>query len=544
MANLINYIKWRGDLDFEQSPFNEVDNLALSLLIYNDLNGIVPDSENGGKISVKKAADIYFSTHPIDGLSRVDFDWVLLYMAKSKRFGELTLSDYLDVNDMDKDMLITAMTIHFPDGSLFVSFRGTTMDIDDWRMDFKISFEEIMAQKEAVNYLRYILSKYAGDVYVGGHSKGGNLAVYSAMNLPNIVQPRIKHVYSNDGPGICPELLNERKFANVKWKLTHIVPTYSIVGMLFELDVPHRIVASDGERMLQHSGMTWKVAGDHFVTKKHLTEESSALNRVIDDWIENATMEQREAFTRDIFDAMKAGGAVSLYDISKGGFHDFGTILLSAAQSESKTKIILGKFFGSLWREFEKIRVMEALKTQQGLIDAFLILLGIVFLAIPKAIYNMIGGAVALTCALFSASRIIKAGMRDEKAFIKRGRMLFHILVMSFMVFIVSNIERIPKWTNVFISIVFFTMASASVQYVIKHKKTIKRAGRFWMILIAVVNINIGIISLATPQRLTSVKSLTVGSYLVLIGVVRLLIQMLSKRPSSKDNGYSYEDDD
>ena len=187
---------------------------------------------------------------------------------------------------------------------------------------------------------------------------------------------------------------------------------------------------------------------------------------------------------------------------------------------------------------------MEALKTQQGLIDAFLILLGIVFLAIPKAIYNMIGGAVALTCALFSASRIIKAGMRDEKAFIKRGRMLFHILVMSFMVFIVSNIERIPKWTNVFISIVFFTMASASVQYVIKHKKTIKRAGRFWMILIAVVNINIGIISLATPQRLTSVKSLTVGSYLVLIGVVRLLIQILSKRPSSKDNGYSYEDDD
>ena len=84
-------------------------------------------------------------------------------------------------------------------------------------------------------------------------------------------------VYSYDGPGICPELLDEKKFENVKWKLTHIVPTYSIVGMLFELDVPHKIVASDGERMLQHSGMTWKVSGDHFVTKKHLTEESSAL---------------------------------------------------------------------------------------------------------------------------------------------------------------------------------------------------------------------------------------------------------------------------
>ncbi|MBO4458375.1 MAG: DUF2974 domain-containing protein [Butyrivibrio sp.] len=544
MANIINYIKWRGDLDFEKAPFNEVDGLAFSLLIYNDLYGIVSDGETGGEITIKNAADMYFTTHSKEGLSRGDFDWVLLYMSKYKRFADITLSDYLDINNADKDMLFTAMTIHLPDGSLFVAFRGTTMDIDDWRLDFKISFEEIMAQKQAVSYLRYILAKYAGDVYIGGHSKGGNLALYSAMHVPGIVQGRIKHIYSYDGPGICPELLDESKFENARWKLTHIVPTYSIVGMLFELDVPHKIVASDAKRMLQHSGMTWKIEGDHFVTRKHLSKESSDLNRVIDDWIGNATMEQREAFTRDVFDAMKAGGASSLDDISKGGFHDFGTILLSAAQSESKTKIIIGKFFGSLWREFEKIRVTEALKTQQGIIDAFLILLGIVFLAIPKAIYNMIGGAVALTCALFSATRILKAGTRDEKAFIKRGRMLFHIIVMCFMVFIVSNIERIPKWTNVFISIVFFTMAVASVQYVIKHKKTIKRAGSFWMILIAVVNLNIGIISLATPQRLTSVKSLTVGSYLVLIGIVRLLIQILSKKSSAKDNGYSYEDTD
>ena len=70
MANLINYIKWRGDLDFERAPLNEIDNLAFSLVIYNDLNGIVPDSETGGEITVKKAADMYFSTHPTDGLSR------------------------------------------------------------------------------------------------------------------------------------------------------------------------------------------------------------------------------------------------------------------------------------------------------------------------------------------------------------------------------------------------------------------------------------------------------------------------------------------
>ena len=93
--------------------------------------------------------------------------------------------------------------------------------------------------------------------------------------------------------------------------------------MLFELNVTHEIVDSSAEKILQHSGMTWKVEGDHFIRKRYLSEESIVYNKAIDDWIGNATMEQRQAFTRDIFDAMKAAGAVSIYDISKGGFHDF-----------------------------------------------------------------------------------------------------------------------------------------------------------------------------------------------------------------------------
>ena len=289
--------------------------------------------------------------------------------------------------------------------------------------------------------------------------------------------------------------------------------------------------------------MTWQVEGDHFVAKKHVTEESAGLNRVIDDWIGNATMEQRKSFTKDMFDSMKSGGAVSLEDISKSGIHDFGTIILSAAGAESKTKILLGKFFGSLWREFEKIRILEALKTQQGIIDVFLILLGIIFLATPQAVYNFIGGGVALSIAIWSSTRLVKAGLREEKAFIKRGRMVFHIFVLSFMVFILSNIERIPKWTNALVSIIFFYLAVASVLFIVKHKDTIKRGGIFWMITIAVINLNLGIITLFMPQRLNYGKSITVGTYLILIGIVRLVIQILTKRglPEQPVNPYENE---
>ena len=543
MGNVVNYIKWRGDLSFSDSPFNEVDNLALALLIYNDFGGIVPSTDKSDSIAIQAASEWYFTKHSTENLTRLDFDWILYYMGKTRRFGNLKLSDYVDINDSDDNMMFTAFTVHLPDGTLYVSFRGTTMDIDDWRLDFRISFEEIGAQKAAAQYLKYITEKYSGDVLIGGHSKGGNLAVYAAMNAPDVVTNRIKRIYSNDGPGFAPELLDEYKFSQIKDRITHIVPTFCVVGMLFELKIPHEIVASDGEKMLQHSGMTWKVEGDHFVKKRYLSEESVVYNKAIDDWIGNATMEQRSAFTRDIFDAMKSAGAVSVYDISKGGFHDFGTILLSAANSESKTKIVFGKFFGSLWRSFEKIRFVDTIKSLQGLIDIFLIFLGIIFLTIPEDVYKILGGFIALAGALWSATMLIKAGTRDEKPFIKRGRMIFHIIIMWFMVFILSNLERIPTWTNVLMALVFFSLAVASVRYVVKYKTTISKKATFWMILVAVVNLNIGIVSLVTPQRLDYGKSLTVGSYLILVGFVRFIIQVLEQTQNYSEPSRYYEDD-
>lgn len=536
MANIVNYIKWRGDIEFKKVPFNRVDNLGLSLLVYNDFDGIIPGRNEGGKITVREAAARYFQEHSLDNLGIYDFDWVLYYMGRSKRFGDLYLSDYVDIDESDRDMVFTAFTVHLPDGSLFVAYRGTTMEIDDWRLDFQISFEEIEAQRAAARYLDHITRKYAGNIYVGGHSKGGNLAVYAAMHAPDVVMNRIKRIYSFDGPGFCPELLDESRLNLIKDRIVHVVPSFSVVGMLFELPVQHEIVSSSADKIAQHSGMTWKIEGDHFVHKRFLTEESTIYNRAIDDWIGNATMEQRKAFTRDIFDAMKAGGAVAVTDIPQGGFHDFGTILLSAANSESKTKIVTGKFLGSLWRSFEKIKILEAIKSLSGMIDLFLIFLGIVFLTIPEAVYSVLGGVIALVVAIWSAVMLLKAGVRDENPFLKRGRMIFHIVIMWFMVFIMSNLERIPKWTNLLMAIVFFSLTVASIRYIVKYKNTISGKAKFWMMLLAVVNLYIGIISVVMPARLDYTKSVTLGSYLIIIGFVRLIIQLLEQLQGDKKN--------
>ena len=48
MANLMDYLDWRGDLTFEQAPFNEVDNLILAQLVYVEFEGIVPTPGKDG----------------------------------------------------------------------------------------------------------------------------------------------------------------------------------------------------------------------------------------------------------------------------------------------------------------------------------------------------------------------------------------------------------------------------------------------------------------------------------------------------------------
>ncbi|MBE5843272.1 MAG: DUF2974 domain-containing protein [Butyrivibrio sp.] len=541
MANVINYLKWRGDLSFAESPFNEVDNLILSLVVYSDLKGIVPGTDSDRKITVREAAKKFFEDNDPKMMGKYEYDWVLYYMAKGKRFADVKLSDFLDLNDLTQNMLITAMTIHLPNGIKFVSYRGTGYDIDDWRMDFMISFEEIPAQKEAALYLQKVMQKYSGSFLVGGHSKGGNLALYASMNAPETLMLRIKQIYSNDGPGICSELLDEYKFEAVKGRLTHIVPTFCVVGMLFEPNVRHEIVDSEASGIAQHGGMTWRVEGNRFVRRKHLNENSVIYNSIIDDWIESNTMEQREIFTKDLFDSLKAGGAEKVQDIQDGGMHGFGTILLSAANSESKTKIVFGKFMSTAWHKFSKINFIDTIKSQQGLVSLSLILLGLVFFAIPDRAYAMLGGTVAFAGVIWSGSFLLKSGTRDENIAIKRGRMMFWMVIMCVMVFILANIEQIPKWTNILVSIVFVVLAGTTVKFIVKNRKTMNRIARFWMIVLAIITLNIGVVSFVTPAAVTMGKSITVGSYLVLTGIVRLIIQILEYKKLSIEKGFVYE---
>lgn len=60
MATILDYLDWRGDITFDQSPLNEVDNYILCKLGCPDFTGIIPSD---GSISIGEAIGDYDASH-------------------------------------------------------------------------------------------------------------------------------------------------------------------------------------------------------------------------------------------------------------------------------------------------------------------------------------------------------------------------------------------------------------------------------------------------------------------------------------------------
>ena len=186
MANILDYLDWRGDLTLAQAPFNEVDNLLLAELAFVDFRGIVP--ENGQSVLLRHAAAAFFARHggagEIDmGLLVPDVIPVMLRkMAASRRFGDMKLSCYEDRLDVGKAEQFAALAVDTGDGALYLAFRGTDDTLAGWKEDFLLScMPEVPAQKKGAEYTLRAALLYPGRwLRLGGHSKGGNLAVYAA----------------------------------------------------------------------------------------------------------------------------------------------------------------------------------------------------------------------------------------------------------------------------------------------------------------------------------------------------------------------------
>lgn len=362
MANMEDYLVWRGDLTFFQAPFNDVDNLILSQLAYVDWKGVIPEAGTKTGISLQWAAEKFFELHSEEELLKVksfiaNAPLFMKNVANTRRFGNIWLSEYVDHIDEAAQKQFAAFHAKLGDGTVYIAFKGTDDTIVGWKEDFNMSFiMPVPSQIEAVEYVNKTVRFRSGKLRLGGHSKGGNLAVYAAVNALPKVKRKIIDIYNNDGPGFDETMINSIEFKEMRPLIKSIVPENSVVGMLLEHDEDYKVVKSVNKGIMQHDAMSWQVKGADFETVKSVSDRSKRLNEALSSWINGLKKDDRAAFVETLFSLITASGAENLSDLNTDFFKRANATLKVYSQMDKNTRAMLRRMLASLTDEIGKVR--------------------------------------------------------------------------------------------------------------------------------------------------------------------------------------------
>lgn len=342
---------------FGEAGFNEVDNLIFSELVYVDFGGIVPKQGEGGSILLKDASAAFFMRHTDEEIqakvsSTKAAAFLMREMAKTKRFKNVKLSNYVDQVDFNEQSQFCAVTAELDDGSLFVAYSGTDNTIVGWRENFNMSFlSETPGQLKAVEYLNSVVQPCKRHIRLGGHSKGGNLAVYAAVYGKQSIKGQILAVYSNDGPGFTDTMIESGAYRHMLPKIHTLVPEDSIVGMLLERSGPYRVVKSSRTGPVQHDAMTWEVMGNSFVYVDTVAKGSILLDKTLKAWVGKMDKGQREAFVDTLFSILEEGDIHTIDDLADLDLKKFVGLCKLGSVIERQNQAVIKKTLKALFEE-------------------------------------------------------------------------------------------------------------------------------------------------------------------------------------------------
>jgi hypothetical protein len=319
MPNLFDYLKWRGDLRFHMDGFNEVDNLIFASLSYIDFEDVVPCTPDRAVTLAQAVRQLKEADRLTPkGLFLQPYPELLVRAAEADRFKDVLLTCYISRMDETIPNQFAAVIFSIGARAHYIAYRGTDDNLAGWKEDFLMSFKDaVLAQKQAAAYLNKYAPRLPGRVYVGGHSKGGNLAVFAASHTAERLRKKIAAVYNNDGPGFQTPLLQSEGYAKIENRIQTIIPKSSVIGLLLEHGADYKIVASSENGMLSHNPLTWGVSGTSFVHETELSKSSRTTNEALRAWLGTLTLPQREQFTEALFEVISATGAQTLSDLTK-----------------------------------------------------------------------------------------------------------------------------------------------------------------------------------------------------------------------------------
>lgn len=352
MGTILDYLKEYGDYTLEEKPFSDVDSLVLSQFAYLKFDGMVPSpGEDKPMVTMYDLVNHESYDHLYaDERYREDNTALFLGMYRSRRFNSMKIGNYVNRIELERETQFSAVTYRLSNGIYYVAFRGTDENIVGWKEDLNLAFSEpVPGQLMSVEYLEKTAQSIPGEFYVGGHSKGGNLAVYSSMNCDPKVRQRISRIYDHDGPGFRPEVKKKSAYAEIESGIHKTIPRSSLVGMLLYSDGTYQVVESKTIGVAQHNPYTWLIDGDHF----HIVEEIRAgrkfMDEALNEWILSLNQEQMHTFVDTLYQIVLASETDNLIDFTDNWFqsiHKIGMALKAVDPQTAKMIIqIMKKLF-------------------------------------------------------------------------------------------------------------------------------------------------------------------------------------------------------
>ena len=300
------------------SPFNEVDALILCQFAYVKFERVVSDSFSNTITVADAYKNFKIGAVPENerNLTFAQDNILFCKMAESRRFGNMLISGSCNMFSHDENMQFAAITCMLEDGSVFIAFRGTDGSMVGWKEDFMMSYvQETSSQRQAASYINDNFKNAKFPIRLGGHSKGGNLAVYAAMNLSEEVQDMVRCVYSFDGPGFREEIVASEAYKKIQNKVSSFVPEGAVVAMLLNNEIEHKYVRNTGLGLMQHISFNWMVERDRFVYLPQSEQKNGKLNKTLSGLIADLDDKERESFVNTLFKTFEKSDASTMYDL-------------------------------------------------------------------------------------------------------------------------------------------------------------------------------------------------------------------------------------
>ena len=348
---LMDYIEWRNDVSFRAAPFNEIDNVILSYLVYADFGELLHEPKR--HVSIETCLKRFCEKHDMaevrDSKHFIERAPLLLEeMVRGARFRGTKVVHFREVFDKEKVQQFAALVFLLPDGTKYVSFRGTDLSITGWKEDFLMSFTaETEGAKEAVSYLNEVAACVEGDLILGGHSKGGNFAMFAAAFAEDAVKERIRKVYNNDGPGFREEIVRSAAYRELLPKITNIVPQTSIIGRLLSNEAAHTVVKSTAAGIFQHDVTTWEVTKDKFV-RTEPDAFSDFVEKSLGTWLETMDDEARKSLVETVFSMIEMTEAETFAEFGENLFKNTGLIIKGLGRLPKEKRSELTAALGGL----------------------------------------------------------------------------------------------------------------------------------------------------------------------------------------------------